>query len=158
MAMIFGQVIFLKVRRIIQFLICLLFIILILTVYSSWLLKFTNAKKIYDNALSKQTLNDIFSEQLGFGRSDLAKYIHLDLKGAPPKANKFYDSFFNFLQNLQMGVKGVLIEYEDTLPLHGNLANISFRVHGRLSFAPNWFLQIKIPKWGFDLGKPIWGK
>ncbi|CAF3812291.1 unnamed protein product [Rotaria magnacalcarata] len=125
MAMIFGQVIFLKVRRIIQFLICLLFIILILTVYSSWLLKFTNAKKIYDNALSKQTLNDIFSEQLGFGRSDLAKYIHLDLKGAPPKANKFYDSFFNFLQNLQMGVKGVLIEYEDTLPLHGNLANIS---------------------------------
>ena len=64
-------------------------------------------------------------DQLDHGRPELGKYIHLDLKGAPPKAAPFYDSFFNFMSKLQMGVKGVLIEYEDTLPLQGNLANVS---------------------------------
>ena len=58
-------------------------------------------------------------------RADLPKYIHLDLKGAPPKADAFYPNFFQFIDKLQMGVKGVLIEYEDTLPLEGRLANVS---------------------------------
>jgi hypothetical protein len=58
------------------------------------------------------------------GRPDLPKYIHLDLKGAPPKADKFYESFFDFIEKIQMGVKGILIEYEDTLPLEGNLSNV----------------------------------
>jgi hypothetical protein len=47
------------------------------------------------------------------------------LKGAPPKADKFYGQFFEFLAKLQMGIKGVLIEYEDTLPLEGNLKDVS---------------------------------
>ena len=59
------------------------------------------------------------------GRPELPKYIHLDLKGAPPSADKFYESFFDSLQKLQMGVQGVLMEYEDTLPLEGNLMNVS---------------------------------
>ena len=59
------------------------------------------------------------------GRSELPKYIHLDLKGAPPIADKFYESFFDSLQKLQMGVRGILMEYEDTLPLEGNLINVS---------------------------------
>ncbi|CAF1181394.1 unnamed protein product [Adineta ricciae] len=61
------------------------------------------------------------------GRPDLPKYIHLDLKGAPPKAEKFFESFFIFLTKLQMGVKGVVIEYEDTLPLQGSLTNATHR-------------------------------
>ena len=66
-------------------------------------------------------------DTLDHGRPELAKYIHLDLKGAPPRAAPFYDSFFSFMNKLQMGVKGVLIEYEDTLPLQGNLANVSVK-------------------------------
>lgn len=63
-------------------------------------------------------------DTLDHGRPELPKYIHLDLKGAPPRAAPFYDSFFSFMNKLQMGVKGVLIEYEDTLPLQGNLMNV----------------------------------
>lgn len=59
-------------------------------------------------------------------RSDLSKYIHLDLKGAPPKANAFYPNFFTFLSKLQMGVTGFVIEYEDMLPLQGRLVNVMF--------------------------------
>jgi len=59
------------------------------------------------------------------GRPNLVKYIHLDLKGAPPQANKFYENFFDFIDKLQMGVKGVLIEYEDMLPLQGRFTNVS---------------------------------
>ena len=59
------------------------------------------------------------------GRLELPKYIHLDLKGAPPSADKFYESFFDALQKLQMGVQGLLMEYEDTLPLEGKLLNVS---------------------------------
>ena len=59
------------------------------------------------------------------GRPDLPKYIHLDLKGAPPKASRFYENFFQFIEELNMGVKGVLVEYEDTLPLQGRLENVS---------------------------------
>lgn len=58
-------------------------------------------------------------------RTDLPKYIHLDLKGAPPKANAFFTNFFQFIDKIQMGVKGFLIEYEDMLPLEGRLANVS---------------------------------
>ncbi|CAF5050210.1 unnamed protein product, partial [Rotaria sp. Silwood1] len=65
-----------------------------------------------------------FREKPNYGRPNLAKYIHLDLKGAPPKPNKFYGSFFNFLKDIQMGVKGVLIEYEDILPLEGNFVDV----------------------------------
>ena len=65
------------------------------------------------------------------GRPDLPKYIHLDLKGAPPSADKFYKSFFDSLQKLQMGVRGLLMEYEDTLPLEGNLLNVSSKIAER---------------------------
>ena len=70
--------------------------------------------------------NDRIIEKKVPGRPDLFKYIHLDLKGAPPRANKFYEAFFSFINKLQMGVKGILIEYEDTLPLQGRFANVSF--------------------------------
>ncbi|CAF0912075.1 unnamed protein product [Adineta ricciae] len=60
---------------------------------------------------------------------ELVKYIHLDLKGAPPQADKFYENFFDFVDKLQMGVKGVVIEYEDILPLEGRFANATHRFH-----------------------------
>lgn len=69
--------------------------------------------------------NDDPMERLDHGRPELAKYIHLDLKGAPPRAKEFYPSFFKFLNQMGMGVKGFLIEYEDMLPLRGQLANVS---------------------------------
>ena len=59
------------------------------------------------------------------GRPDFPKYVHLDLKGAPPKVARFYEDFFDFIEELDMGVKGVLIEYEDMLPLVGRLQNVS---------------------------------
>ena len=59
------------------------------------------------------------------GQPNLPKYIHLDLKGAPPQADQFYDRFFHFLDGLNMGVRGLLIEYEDMLPLHGRLSNVN---------------------------------
>jgi hypothetical protein len=62
--------------------------------------------------------------ELDHGRPELPKYIHLDLKGAPPRATSFFPPFFKFLKKLEMGVKGVVIEYEDILPLTGRLSNV----------------------------------
>ncbi|XP_045472995.1 hexosaminidase D-like [Harmonia axyridis] len=50
------------------------------------------------------------------------KFVHLDLKGAPPKIS-YYEYLFPLLFN--SGVGGVVIEYEDTFPFEGNLSNIS---------------------------------
>ncbi|KAL3269440.1 hypothetical protein HHI36_008510 [Cryptolaemus montrouzieri] len=50
------------------------------------------------------------------------KYVHLDLKGAPPKVS-YYQFFFSLLSNI--GATGVVIEYEDMFPYEGILKNIS---------------------------------
>lgn len=105
-----GRVIFLKVDRVFKLLILLLSFILIVGIHSKWSPKSSERKSV------RQEINY---------QIDLAKYIHIDLKGAPPKADKFYELFFDFLEKIQMGVKGVIIEYEDTLPLQGNLVNVS---------------------------------
>lgn len=110
MSIVFGQVIFFRVRRICQIFVGILFILIIGHFFS---------KK------SSIPVGKRFEyKKDAIGRPDLAKYIHLDLKGAPPKADQFYPPFFEFLVNLQMGVKGILIEYEDTLPLEGKLLNV----------------------------------
>lgn len=109
MPIIFGQVIFFKTHRICQILTAIIFIAILFNLYS------------IRSLISKGSIFGSKSETIG--RPDMVKYIHLDLKGAPPKAEQFYPSFFQFLDQLQMGVKGVLIEYEDTLPLQGNLLN-----------------------------------
>jgi len=125
------QDMFLRAHCIVKFVTCVFLITTLFTFYSRWSLSFSKAElpgpDIYlpREVDYKKRTNDILIKQIGYGRPDLAKYIHLDLKGAPPKAEKFYESFFNFLEKLQMGVKGVIIEYEDTLPLQGNLANVS---------------------------------
>lgn len=109
MPIVFGQVIFFRIRRICQIFVGMIFVLMIVHFYSKQ---------------SSPSDGDRFGyKNNAIGRPDLAKYIHLDLKGAPPKADRFYPSFFEFLEKLQMGVKGVLIEYEDTLPLEGNLLN-----------------------------------
>lgn len=46
------------------------------------------------------------------------KIVHLDLKGAPPRV-KYYKYFFSIMSSL--GVDGILMEYEDMFPYHGNL-------------------------------------
>ena len=73
--------------------------------------------------VNKATTNPF--DALDHGRPDLPKFIHLDLKGAPPRPKEFYEKFFRFLNQIDMGVKGLVIEYEDMLPLHGNLINVS---------------------------------
>ena len=45
--------------------------------------------------------------------------MHLDLKGAPPRVS-FLLQLFPLLSRL--GVSGLLIEWEDTLPFEGELA------------------------------------
>lgn len=50
------------------------------------------------------------------------KIVHLDLKGAPPKAS-YYKYLLNLLKNL--GATGILIEYEDMFPFEGTIQNIS---------------------------------
>ncbi|XP_015925108.1 hexosaminidase D [Parasteatoda tepidariorum] len=52
------------------------------------------------------------------------KFVHLDLKGAPPIVN-YYKNFFPLLHSL--GANGLLIEYEDMFPFHGPLEQLSAR-------------------------------
>lgn len=52
------------------------------------------------------------------------KFVHLDLKGAPPIVS-YYKKLFPLLQML--GANGLLIEYEDMFPFHGPLEQISAR-------------------------------
>lgn len=52
------------------------------------------------------------------------KVVHFDLKGMPPIVEA-YKTIFPFLKNI--GVTGVLMEYEDMFPFHGKLAGITNR-------------------------------
>ncbi|GBL90718.1 Hexosaminidase D [Araneus ventricosus] len=52
------------------------------------------------------------------------KFVHLDLKGAPPIVN-YYKKLFPLLHAL--GANGLLIEYEDMFPFHGPLEQLSAR-------------------------------
>jgi len=124
-----------KMRRISELLTLTLFVIIVLIICSKWssTTNTDNYKQFNikinpflprEQSLNLNNDNRIIENQRN-GRPDLAKYIHLDLKGAPPQANKFYETFFNFLNKLQMGVKGILIEYEDMLPLQGRFVNVS---------------------------------
>jgi hypothetical protein len=127
MAFLMGQVIFLKMQRIFQLLTFTFFVLLIFVIYSQWSSTMDRKMRLPEIKRDNPYLPlEIFrNKKSNPNRLKLDKYIHLDLKGAPPKAKKFYNSFFNFLKNIQMGVKGVVIEYEDTLPLEGKLANVS---------------------------------
>ncbi len=132
-----NRLVFIRMRRVFEFLILIFFFIIVLTIGSKWssLTINGNSKPLtvkinsipinpflpHDPSLN---LNNDNSKKTINGQPDLAKYIHLDLKGAPPQANKFYEKFFNFIDKLQMGVKGILIEYEDMLPLQGRFINV----------------------------------
>jgi hypothetical protein len=50
------------------------------------------------------------------------KIVHLDLKGMPYRV-KAYKDLFAFLK--EIGVTGILLEYEDMFPYHGKLAAIA---------------------------------
>jgi hypothetical protein len=123
-----GQIIFLKVRRICELLAITLACILTYAIFLQWSPTSNDTFEQDTNLFKRRALPHEYAFKKDIvGRPDLAKYIHLDLKGAPPKAEKFYESFFEFLAKLQMGIKGVIIEYEDTLPLQGNLINVSIK-------------------------------
>jgi hypothetical protein len=118
------RLVFIKLNNILKIIVLLFFPLIIFTFFLRWLATSNGYEQLFDNPYVPQE-KLIYNKNSHHGRSDLAKYIHLDLKGAPPRANKFYKSFFNFIEKLQMGVKGVVIEYEDTLPLQGKFANVS---------------------------------
>lgn len=50
---------------------------------------------------------------------DLDRIVHIDLKGAPPKID-YFERFIPMLK--EYGAHGVLLEYEDTFPFEGQLA------------------------------------
>lgn len=50
------------------------------------------------------------------------KLVHLDLKGSPPKI-KYLKNLINYFH--EIGINGVLIEYEDMFPFSDKLAKIS---------------------------------
>jgi hypothetical protein len=136
-----NRLAFIKMRRILEFLIFICFVIIVLTIGSKWSssIETDNYRHVKiqvnpflpnDQFVNNDNNNNnnnhrIIIEKSINGRPDLPKYIHLDLKGAPPQATKFYERFFSFINKLQMGVKGVLIEYEDMLPLEGRFVNVS---------------------------------
>ncbi len=136
MPLLINRLFFMKMRRISELLTLTLFVIIVLIICSKWssTTNTDNYKQFNvkinpflprEQSLNLNNDNNRIIENQRNGRPDLAKYIHLDLKGAPPQANKFYETFFNFLNKLQMGVKGILIEYEDMLPLQGRFVNVS---------------------------------
>jgi hypothetical protein len=121
-----GKIIFFKARRICE-LVAIIFACIFTYLVFVQSSPTSNDKVEQNTRIFKRRLfpNEYSVKKDIVGRPDLAKYIHLDLKGAPPKAEKFYESFFEFLAKLQMGIKGVIMEYEDTLPLQGNLKDVS---------------------------------
>jgi hypothetical protein len=50
---------------------------------------------------------------------DMERIVHIDLKGAPPKPD-YYKKFIPFVK--KQGATGILLEYEDTFPFTGKLA------------------------------------
>ncbi|CAF2587920.1 unnamed protein product [Rotaria sp. Silwood2] len=127
-------------RRIFELLILSFVFIIILTINSKWSSTINDNNKSLSIKINNISVNSFLpqdqsinvnhnniTEKIITGQPDLAKYIHLDLKGAPPQPNKFYETFFNFIDQLKMGVKGIVIEYEDLLPLNGRLANATHR-------------------------------
>ncbi|CAF1015761.1 unnamed protein product [Adineta steineri] len=141
-----NRLVLMKMRRLFEFLILTLFIVIIFTISSKWTstttTTVTDTSKHLNIKINPFPINSFLSQDKSINSNDniiikksnsndpssnLAKYIHLDLKGAPPQADKFYENFFNFIDKLQMGVKGIVIEYEDMLPLQGKLANTTHR-------------------------------
>lgn len=53
----------------------------------------------------------------------LERIVHIDLKGAPPKVD-YFKSFFPLIK--KFGATGILIEYEDTFPFKGQLADARY--------------------------------
>ena len=107
-----GQIIFVNVRRVLEFISFVIFIVLIFTLYSQWALKSNDygpsnvgvSHSFYwpQGISNNEHIHNESPAKLNYGRPDLPKYIHLDLKGAPPKADKFYVPFFNFLEKIDI--------------------------------------------------------
>jgi hypothetical protein len=135
MPFISHRLIILTMRRIFHLITFTSFLLIIITIASRWPSSTTVLNDMHDSQININTESSLnmhhsinvmpIHDRVIHGRPDLAKYVHLDLKGAPPKVKPFYENFFHFIEKLQMGVKGVLIEYEDMLPLQGRFANVS---------------------------------
>ena len=135
---------FIKMRRVLEVFLFSCFVIILLTIASKWSSSSTGTDnhQHYHGRVNTPANPFLPNNQIAYnqnentrlrmeksinGQPDLPKYIHLDLKGAPPQAAKFYPGFFSFIEKLQIGVKGVLIEYEDMLPLQGRFVNVRER-------------------------------
>ena len=136
------RLISLRMRRLFELFIFVFFVVILLSIGSKWSSSSissqygqSNMKKINPYlpiapVLVQDNVNKLIDKSF-HPRPDLPKYIHLDLKGAPPQSTKFYEGFFHFIEQLQMGVKGFLIEYEDMLPLQGRFFNVSTTGEGK---------------------------
>jgi hypothetical protein len=120
-------------RRIAQLLTFIFCLVVILTISSRWSSRSVSSTVSNHERLVHQPMvfqpadqiGDTLDKAVPRSPTQLAKYVHLDLKGAPPNSQAFYKNFFRFLNKLNLGVRGVLIEYEDTLPLKGRFINVS---------------------------------
>lgn len=130
-----NRLIFLRMRRLFELFIFIFFVVMLLSIGSKWSSSKVSSQYGQSNlkanpflpidpVLVHDNVNKLPDKSF-HSRPDLPKYIHLDLKGAPPHSTKFYEGFFHFIEQLQMGVKGFVIEYEDMLPLQGRFFNVS---------------------------------
>ncbi|GLV34793.1 uncharacterized protein CBL_09274 [Carabus blaptoides fortunei] len=66
-------------------------------------------------------------DSLAFGTQVL---VHLDLKGAPPRIS-YFEKFFPFLR--EIGITGILLEWEDTFPYTKELMSLGGLSYGALA-------------------------
>lgn len=126
MPLVTSRFLLINMRRLSQFILLTCSVMVLLTMMSKW--STPHSTETVQHRPTTQSIREeilTITPKMNRLRTDLPKYIHLDLKGAPPKAQAFYPNFFQFIDQLQMGVKGIVIEYEDMLPLEGRLANVS---------------------------------
>lgn len=75
--------------------------------------------------------------------------VHLDLKGSPPRLKYLISLLPRFKK---LGVTGILMEYEDSFPYHGSLANLSSTIPYNKDKVSFWLWNI----YWFFLYKERW--